>query len=65
MNFVTPFLMQTGLQFSPIALGIAAVVAVILILVLRFIVKTAITLVKIAIVVLVGGIAYLGFQTFL
>lgn len=58
-------LMQRAVEFSPVSLAIAAVVIIVGLLLLRFVVKTAFTLVKVAIVVLIGIGAYLAFQAFL
>lgn len=57
-----PILAQSPIEWSPTALIIAAVIGLLLILLLRFVVKTAFTLVKIAIIVLIVAGAYLGFQ---
>lgn len=58
-------LAQAGIHWSPVALGIAAAISLILILVLRFMVKTVFSLVKIAIIVVIGAGTYLAIQTLL
>lgn len=64
MNLL-PFLAAPGIIWSPTALIIAAVVILLGFLVLRFFIKTAFTLAKIAIIVLIGIGVYLGFQALL
>ncbi len=65
MNAPSSYLMQAGISWSPVSLAIAVVAILLGLLLLRFVVKTAITLVKIAIVVLIGLGVYLAFQAFL
>lgn len=61
MNLL-PILAQSPIGWSPTALIIAVVIGLLLILLLRFFIKTAFTLVKIAIILLIVAGAYLGFQ---
>lgn len=52
-----------GITWSPTALIIAAVLMLLVFLFLRFVIKSVVSLVKIAVIVLIGIGAYLGFQT--
>lgn len=54
-----------GITWSPVALAIAIGVVLLVLLLIRFVVKSAVTLVKVALLVLIGVGAYLGFQAIL